>query len=51
MARTHPANAQKQHPQSGTEMDTTWKKAAGSAKDDTATDSDGRAERDGAAVG
>ena len=50
MAKTRPANARRQHPQSGTEMDTTWKKEARRAKDDVATDSDGRAERDGAIV-
>ena len=50
MARTRPANAQRQHPQSGTEMDTTWKKEARTAKDDVATNSDGRAERDGAVM-
>ena len=38
------------HPQSGTEMDTTWKKEARTAKDDVATNSNGRAERDGAIV-
>ena len=32
-----PANARRQHPQSGTEMDTTWKKEARTAKDDVAT--------------
>ena len=37
-------------PESGTEMDTTWKKEARTAKDDVATNSDGRAERDGAIV-
>ena len=46
MARIRPANAQRQHPQSGTEIDTTWKKEARTAKDDMATDSNGRAERD-----
>ena len=51
MARTRPANAHRQHPQSGTEMDTTWKKEARTAKDDMATDSGGRAERDGVVVG
>ena len=51
MARTCPANAQRQHPQSGTEMDTTWKEEARMAKDDMTTDSDGRAERDGAVMG
>jgi len=51
MARTRPANARRQHPQSGTEMDTTWKKEARTAKDDVVTNSDGRAERDGAVVG
>ena len=51
MARTRPANAPRQHPQSGIEMDTTWKKEARTAKDDVATNSDGRAERDGAIVG
>ena len=51
MARTRPANARRQHSQSGTEMDTTWKKEARTAKDDVATNSDGRAERDGAVVG
>ena len=51
MARTRPANAPRQHPQSGTEMDTTWKKEARTAKDDVVTDSDGRAVRDGAVVG
>ena len=44
-------NARRQHPQSGTEMDTTWKKEARTAKDDVATDSDGRAERDGVVMG
>ena len=34
MSRTRPANARRQHPQSGTEMDTTWKKEARTAKDD-----------------
>ena len=38
-------------PKSGTELDTTWKKEARTAKDDMATDSDDRAERDGAVVG
>ena len=51
MARTRPDNAQRQHPQSGTEMDTTWKKEARTAKDDMATDSNGRAEREGAVMG
>ena len=51
MARTRPANARRQHPQSGTQMDTTMKKEARTAKDDVATNSDGRAERDGAVVG
>ena len=51
MARTGTANARRQHPQNGTEMDTTWKKEARTAKDDVATDSDGRAERDGAVMG
>ena len=51
MARTLPANALRQHPQSGTEMDTTWKKETGTVKDDKVTDSDGRVERDGAVVG
>ena len=51
MARTRPANARRQHPQSGTQMDTTRKKEARTAKDDVATDSNGRAERDGAVVG
>ena len=51
MATTRPANAQREHPQSGTEMDTAWKKEARTAKDDVATDSDGRAERDGAVMG
>ena len=50
-ARTRLANAQRQHPQSGTETDTTWKKEARAAKDDMATDSNGRAERDGAVGG
>ena len=50
MAETRPANAQRQNPQSGTEMDTTWKNEARTAKDDMATDSDGRAERDGAVM-
>ena len=51
MARTRPANARRQDPQSGTQMDTTKKKEARTAKDDVATNSDGRAERDGAVVG
>ena len=51
MARARPANARRQPHQSGTEMDTTWKKEARTAKDDVATNSDGRAERDGAFVG
>ena len=51
MARTLSANAQRQHPQSDTEMDTTCKKEARTAKDDMATDSDGRAERYGAVMG
>ena len=38
-------------PQSGTEMYTTWKKEARTAKDDNATDSNGRAERDGVVMG
>ena len=38
-------------PKSGTEMDTTWKKEARTAKDDMATEGDGRAERDGAVMG
>ena len=50
-ARTRPANAGRQHPPSGTEMDTTWKKEAMTAKYDVATNSDGRAERDGAVMG
>ena len=50
MARTRPENAQRQHSQSGTEMDTTWKKEARTANDDMATDSDGRAEIDGAVM-
>jgi len=32
-------------------MDTTWKKEARTAKDDMATDSNGRAEREGAVMG
>ena len=51
MARTRSANARRQHPQSGIEMDTTWKREAGTAKDDLAIKSDGRAERDEAVVG
>ena len=51
MARTRPANARRQHPQSGTQMDTTRKKEVRTAKDDVATNSDGRAERDRAVVG
>ena len=51
MARTRPANAWRQYPQNGTEIDTTWKNEARTAKDDVATNSDGRAERDGAVVG
>ena len=51
MARTRPANGRRQHPQSGTKMDTTWEKEAGTAKDDVATNSDDRAERNGAVVG
>ncbi|KAK2143413.1 hypothetical protein LSH36_843g00070 [Paralvinella palmiformis] len=51
MARTRPENAQRQHPQNGTEKDTTWKKEARMAKDDMATDSNGRAEREGAVTG
>ena len=51
MARTRPENAQRRHPQSGTEMDTTWKKVARTAKDNMATDSNGRAEREGAVMG
>ena len=39
------------HPQSGTEMDTTWKKETRTAKDDMATISNSRAERDGAVLG
>ena len=35
---TRPANAQRQHPQSGTKMDTNWKKEARTAKDDMATE-------------
>ena len=46
-----PANARRQHPQSSTEMDTTWKNEARTAKDDVATNSDGRAVRDGTIVG
>ena len=34
MARACSANAPRQHPQSGTEMDTTWKKETRTAKDD-----------------
>jgi len=41
----------RQHPQSGTEMDTAWKREARTAKDDMATDSNGRAEREGAVTG
>ena len=51
MARIRPANARRQHPQSGTQMDTTRKKEARTAKDGVATDSNGRAERDGAVMG
>ena len=51
MARTRHANARRQHPQSGTQMDTTRKNEARTAKDDVATNSDGRDERDGAVVG
>ena len=51
MARTRPANALRQHPQIGTEMNTTWKKEARTAKNDVATDSGGRAETDGAVAG
>ena len=32
MATTRPANARRQHPQSGTELDTTWKKEPGRPK-------------------
>ena len=51
MAKTRPENAQRQHPQSDTEMDTTWKKEARMAKYDMAIDSNGRAEREGAVMG
>ena len=51
MARTRPANAPREHPQSDTEVDTTWKKEARTTKDDMATDSGGRVGRDGAVVG
>jgi len=51
MARTRSENAQRQLSQSGTEMDTTWKKEARTAKDGMATDSNGRAEREGAIMG
>ena len=51
MARACSANAPRQHPQSGTEMDTTWKKETRMAKDDIATISNGCAERDGAVLG
>ena len=51
MARIRPANARRQHPQRDIEMDTTWKKEARTAKDNVTTNSDGRAERDGAVVG
>ena len=51
MARTHPENAQRQHHQSGTEMDTTLKNEVRKAKDDIATDSNGRAERERAVMG
>ena len=51
MARACSANAPRQHPQSGTEMDTTWKKETRTAKDDMVTISNGRAERDGAVLG
>ena len=44
MARTRPANARRKHPQRGTEMDTTWKKEARTAKNDVATNSDGMAD-------
>ena len=51
MARACSANAPRQHPHSGTEMDTTWKKETRTAKDAMATISNGRAERDGAVLG
>ena len=51
MARACSANAPRQHPQSGTEMDTTWKKETRTAKDDMATICNSRAERDGAVLG
>ena len=51
MTRACSADAPRQHPQSGTEMDTTWKKETRTAKDDMATISNGRAERDGAVLG
>ena len=50
MARTRPENARREHSQSGTEMDTTWKKEVRTAKDDAATDSNGRTEREGAVM-
>ena len=46
MARACSANAPR-----GTEMNTTWKKETRTAKDDMATISNGRAERDGAVLG